>query len=471
MVALVMGTAMVTACSTTRRPAGSEAARASREAAASGAVTVPDGAEAALPLEPEGAPAPARRSTTTLAPGESIWVQSGKSRILRLPRPVTRVSIGDPELAGIVVLGPRTVLINAKRLPKDDQPVATGDPAAAARGGAVTADTLTPEPRIAETTLVFWSDARPATRGRRAAAAAASEPTAHTLFVADFIREQVLLEVTVAELNRTAMEEHGIDFRQIGTDFVSAYFMGGGAGPSVPGLATTVPPIPPVPLLPLTTTANSPTYAFRLPKDDITAFIKLLQTDGLATVLAQPKLLALSGQKAVFQVGGEIPIRIVTGFVADIEYKPFGTLINFVPRVSEEGDIVLTVTPEVSQPDFNSPVEGIPTFRTRRASTSARLRNGETLVIGGLLQTVRREEVRGVPYLKDIPLAGYVFRDSSYTDEVTELVVVVRPRLVRPLPPGAVVPLPVDRGPLTNEEIRTKPDPAEASRPRVPGLP
>jgi pilus assembly protein CpaC len=179
----------------------------------------------------------------------------------------------------------------------------------------------------------------------------------------------------------------------------------------------------------------------------------------------------MSGQNASFQSGGEIPIRIATGFATDIEFKPFGTIVNFVPRVSEEGDIILTVTPEVSQVDFNSLVEGIPSFRTRRASTATRLRNGQTLAIGGLMQTVHREEVGGVPYLKDIPFIGYVFRKTIYSDDIVELLVVVTPHLVEPLPAGTQLALPTERGPLTNKEIRTKPHPAEATRPRVPGLP
>jgi pilus assembly protein CpaC len=145
--------------------------------------------------------------------------------------------------------------------------------------------------------------------------------------------------------------------------------------------------------------------------------------------------------------------------------------VNFIPSISDEGDILLTVTPEVSEPDFTSLVEGIPSFRTRRASTSAQLRNGETLIIGGLLQNIRREQVRGVPYLQDIPVAGYVFRNTSYFNELTELVVVVTPRVVQPMAPGEELTLPTDREPMTNEEIRTKPDPAEATRPRVPGVP
>jgi pilus assembly protein CpaC len=179
----------------------------------------------------------------------------------------------------------------------------------------------------------------------------------------------------------------------------------------------------------------------------------------------------MSGQNAVFQVGGEIPIRIATGFSTDVVFKPFGTIVNFVARVSEEGDILLTVTPEVSEPDFTSLVEGIPSFRTRRASTATRLRNGETLMIGGLLQHAKSENVTGVPYLQDIPYVGYLFRHTTYTSVVTELVVVVTPHLVKPQAPGTEFALPTDRGPLTNEEVRTKANPYETTRPRIPGVP
>jgi Flp pilus assembly secretin CpaC len=393
---------------------------------------------------------------TGLDAGAPIWLQAGKSRVVTLPRPVTRVSVGNPDLVGVVVLGSRTVMINAKPLEEKPGMQTQAQTGIAARAGYVSAKPLTPEPRIAETTIIFWSGN--------------DQADSHSLVIADFIGEQVMLEVTVAELNRTSMEEHGIDFRQIATDFASAYFMGGGAAPAIPGIVTTSPPIG-TPEFPLSLAADRPNFAFKLPNQDITAFIQLLQTEGMATILAQPKLVALSGQSAVFQVGGEIPIRIVTGLVADIEFKPFGTLVNFLPRISEDGDIMLTVTPEVSQPDFSTTVEGVPTFRTRRASTSARLRDGETLIIGGLIQSVRRENVRGVPYLQDIPGIGYIFRDSRHTEELTELMVVVTPRRIAPMPPDTTLALPTDRGPLTNEDIRTKPDPAETTRPRIPFLP
>jgi pilus assembly protein CpaC len=400
----------------------------------------------------EAAARAADRALELIEPGAAIWVQSGKSRVLHVPRPVKRISIGDPDLAGIVILGPRTIMINGKE-PKVHAS-AQAPPVSNVSG--VVATTLTPVPTVSETTLVIWDDD--------------GAYDTHTLFVADFIDEQVMLEVTVAELRRTALENHGIDVRVFQQNFISAYFMGGGGTPGG-GVRNTVPPQIAQPLLPLSLTGDAPTYAFILPDENITAFIQALQTEGLATILAQPKIMAMSGQNAVFQVGGEIPIRISSGFATDIVFKPFGTLVNFVPRVSDDGEILLTVSPEVSRPDFSNTVEGIPSFLTRRAATSARLRNGQTLVIGGLLQKDRAEEVRGVPYLMNIPGLGYVFRNTTYTEEVTELMVIVTPHLIRPVSPNGRDALPTDRGPLTNDDVNTQASPAEATRPRIPGAP
>lgn len=408
---------------------------------------VDDGLRRQIADTSDTAPAP-----TVLMPGEPVWIQSGKSRIIQFPAPVRRVSISNPELAGIVVLGPTALLVNAKVPPasaqQDDQQTFSTRRSTV---GVVSGTTLTPPPQVSETSLVVWD--------------ASGTASSHSVFVADFLDRQLMLEVTVAEVKRTSLEEHGIDFRSVGSSFSSNMFMGGGFGPAE---ALAVPFGDSI--APLGLSGTRPNFAFRLPKDDITVLLQILQSEGLATILAQPKIMAMSGQNALFQAGGEIPIRIISSFTADIEFKPFGTIVNFLPSISEEGDITLTVTPEVSQPDFSNPVEGVPTFRTRRMSTTARLRDGETLVLGGLLQTLRSEEVRGIPYLQDIPIAGHIFRETSFNDEVTELMVVVTPHLVSPIPAGQMVALPTDRPPLTNEEVRTKPDPSEATRPRLPGL-
>ncbi len=438
---------VLSSCSVNRNaPVAKEFDEASGRPGATSAVS--EGMEKEkIPLE--AVPAPSRAGAM-LEPGEAIWVRSGKSRVLQLKTAIKRVSLGDPSLAGIVVLGPRTIMVNAKEVPPPPGGAAEGT---SRSSGTVTGRTLTPEPHVAETTLILWDGSQ--------------TPDIHSLFVADFVDQQILLEVTVAELDRTAMEEHGIDFQNIAAAFASTYFMGGGI--MVPQQQVTNPLQNFIPGL-ATSNAN-PTYAFNLPNSNITALIQILQSEQLATILAQPKLLAMSGQNAVFQVGGEIPIRIATGFATDVVFKPFGTIVNFIARISDEGDILLTVNPEVSQPDFSSPVEGIPTFRTRRASTATRLRNGETLVIGGLLQRSRNELASGVPYLQDIPTIGYIFRHTTYSDQVTELMIVVTPRLVAPMKPGTELAFPSDRAPLSNEDIRTKADPAEVTRPRVPGLP
>lgn len=420
-----------------------------------------------------------RPRVQNLHPGETIWVQVGKSQILRLPGPARRVSIGNPDIAGLVIVGPDTIVVNGKALPDDDDRGSQSG-IQVGRGGTMLGRTLTKEPRFAETTLIVWQD---------------GEMVIHPLIVAEFTPNQVMLEVTVAEVNRTALEQHGIDWRIAREDLIAAGWMGAGFPPT-PDIVLPSGGSPP---LPIRAGNGGPTYAFVFPDENVAFMIRALQTEGMARILAQPKLTAMSGQNAVFQVGGEIPIRVSSGFVAEIEFKPFGTLVNFIPRVTDTGDIFLTVTPEVSEADFSQTVEGIPTFRTRRASTTTRLRDGETLVIGGLLQKKVTEEVAGLPYFKDIPYLGYAFRTTRYIEENTELLVVVKPTIVGAIAPGVEIPLPTDgRGPLTQEDVatplrgdattrprllptdapknddgaaQTKDEPVEATEPELPSLP
>jgi pilus assembly protein CpaC len=422
------------------------------------AESVDQGIEKEL-LPPGSAAKAPQKPGQTLRAGESIWIQSGKSRVLNLPYSVQRVSIGNPDLAGVVVLGPRSVLINAKEITAEDQP--TGGGRGGTRFGVLSPRTFTSPPTIQETTVILWDSA--------------NRTDSHTVYVTKFLAEQVLLEVTIAELNRTKLEARGVDFNKISGSIRAGYWLGGGEDLGItqffPGLDE-LGNGRHLPVFPLAVGNERPTFAFQSGDGDVTALVTMLETNGLATILAQPKLLAVSGQNAAFQVGGEIPIRIVTSFSAEVEFKAFGTLVNFLPFIADDGDLILTVTPEVSQPDFNNRVEGIPTFRTRRASTTAKLRDGETLVIGGLTQQQRLETERGIPYLKDIPYVGQLFRDTSYEDNVEELMVIVRPRLAKGFTDGDL-PLPSDRAPLQREDVKTAPTDAPVTRPRlpVPGAP
>jgi pilus assembly protein CpaC len=179
-------------------------------------------------------------------------------------------------------------------------------------------------------------------------------------------------------------------------------------------------------------------------------FMELLESEGLSKILAQPTVVARSGETANFLVGGEIPIPVAQGGAfagsVTVEYKPFGISVQFTPTVLSPDQIHLQIAPEVSEPDFTlgSVIAGflVPAFRTRRASTGVDLRDGESFAIAGLLSDNIVETVEELPLLGDIPVLGALFRSSQFQREETELVLVVTPHVVEPL--GSKPPLPTD---------------------------
>src|SRR5262249_42541689 len=159
------------------------------------------------------------------------------------------------DLAGVVVLGPQTVMINAKELPKSLGAGTTGqrNMRVGELGNVLTAP-LTSQPRIAETTFSVWY-------GKEEA------PDVHTVTLASFIDRQILLEVTVAELDRTKIESWGIDLRIERSAFLMSFFNGGGVGPAPLQSPTLVPPLSGASALPLGTTTNAPIFGFTAPKE------------------------------------------------------------------------------------------------------------------------------------------------------------------------------------------------------------
>jgi len=175
----------------------------------------------------------------------------------------------------------------------------------------------------------------------------------------------------------------------------------------------------------------------------IDSFIEAAQQQGLAKVLAKPTLIARSGQAASFLAGGEVPIPIAQGGAfgsITIEFKDFGVGVQFAPTVLGSDRIYLEVSPEVSEPDFTlAAVSGgalIPGFSTRRASTSVELQDGQSFAIAGLLSDRVNSAVEKYPLLGDIPVLGALFRSVQFQRNETELVMIVTPRVVKPLPAG-----------------------------------
>lgn len=173
----------------------------------------------------------------------------------------------------------------------------------------------------------------------------------------------------------------------------------------------------------------------------LNARLSLLEGNGLARVLARPTLVAHSGQSASFLAGGELPIPVSAndGNIA-IEYKDFGVKLQLTPTVLSNERIALKVAPEASDLDFTNAVAvggvEVPAIRTRRADTTVELADGESFVIGGLVSRSTSASVNKVPVLGDLPILGAFFKNMSYSQEETELVIVVTPSLIHPLPPG-----------------------------------
>lgn len=170
---------------------------------------------------------------------------------------------------------------------------------------------------------------------------------------------------------------------------------------------------------------------------DLISGLNVLQADGYAKVLAEPSLIAQSGQDASFLAGGEIPIPVPSGNgTIGIEYKKFGVGLSFTPTILSNKTIALRVSPEVSDLDFSrgTSIQGVlvPAILTRRASTTVELGENQSFVIGGLISRNIIANASKVPWLSEIPILGAFFKGNTYSREDKELLIIVTPRFVKP---------------------------------------
>jgi pilus assembly protein CpaC len=368
-------------------------------------------------------------------------VPAGQSALVRLRRPAERVAIADPEVADVVMVNPREILING-------------------RGRRFTATSGEPIILEAQTSLIVWD------RDGRA--------DVRSLYVNRSRPEQIELRVTVAELNRTAMENQGVDFKVFQSKVLIS---------STPAKLATLDGFlssltSPVPGGPATVTEDLALAQDRITfsvldlQNNFLAFVELLQREALAKILARPTLLSRSGEEAHFRSGGEVPIPLVTNDQLAVQFKEFGAIVTFTPVFTEDGQIDLRVVAELSQPDFTlSRVQAggfvVPAFLSRQARTRVRLNDGQSLLIAGLLRDDETEEERKVPYLGDVPYLGFFFRATSFEHTRSELLILVQPRVISGDEDVTERPLPTDRPPLGRSETRTQQSPNEVGRPRL----
>ncbi len=257
--------------------------------------------------------------------------------------------------------------------------------------------------------------------------------------------QQVMLKVRFAEVQRSVVKELSASFGVAGNDVQSETGTWLGSGILNPGAH-----IPAPGAVTRTGISGATRLGFTMGSVQFGVLLEALETKGLVRTLAEPNLTALSGQEAKFLAGGEIPIPVAQdNNTITVDWKEFGVLMTFTPRVVD-GDIInLRMEAEVSGIDTTQSFQvgdnfTVPAFRTRKTSTTVEMRDGQSFAIAGLLQDDFRDQINQIPWLGDLPVLGALFRSTNYRRDQSELVIIITPHLVTPTR-GEALALPTDR--------------------------
>ena len=249
--------------------------------------------------------------------------------------------------------------------------------------------------------------------------------------------QQVMLEVRFVEASRSASRDLGVNWQVVQQKLASTGSNGAALATGIVG----------------TTTGATPFASFlgSMLGNGVQAdvLVKALEERGIVRRLAEPNLIALSGDTASFLAGGEFPIPVASNLgQISIEFKKYGVGLAFTPTVLGDGLINLKIEPEVSQIDPTTTIQlngiTIPALIVRRANTTVELRDGQSFAIAGLLQSINTSDQSQLPWLADVPILGALARSAAYQKKETDLVIIVTPRLVRPARPGDVLRTPLD---------------------------
>jgi pilus assembly protein CpaC len=445
-----------------------------------------------IALEPERAPSEAPIAPQVM---ESINLTVGKSMLLDSVLPMQRVSVGLGGFAEVTAVSPSEVLVNAKT-PGETSVIIWQE------GGKKLYYDLTVRPSrflannrvemtgrqireelpgqnidlaLEDDTFFLRGRVKDLASADRAFSIASTLGKAVNLLYVDVPEPeaQILLKVRFASVDRNLST-------QLGTNLFST-----GAANTIGSLSTGVFGPPSIPSVTtggrIATASLSDALNLFLFRPDLTlgATIKLLESRGLLEVLAEPNVLAQNGKPASFLAGGEFPFPVVQGSsgggaaAVTIQFREFGVRLNFLPTITPRGTISLRVAPEVSALDFTHglTVSGfaVPAMTVRKLSTSVELSEGQSFAIGGLLDNRVTETLQKVPFIGDLPVLGRFFQSRSRSKENTELIVIVTPELVRPIPQGA--PLPQLEYTVPFLDPNTPGDLSQANRSSMPARP
>jgi pilus assembly protein CpaC len=254
---------------------------------------------------------------------------------------------------------------------------------------------------------------------------------------------QILLKVRFCSVDRSLEKQLGINIFSLGAANTIGTVSTGQFSPPTVSLPSTGTPA-------AATVSNGLNLFVFNPNLNLGATLQALETKGLVESLAEPNVLAEDGKQASFIAGGEYPYPVVQGVTGGgagavtIQFKEYGIRLDFIPTITPRDTIRLQLAPEVSSLDFTNAVTvsgfTVPAIDIRRVKTEVELKNGQSFVVGGLLDNTESETFEKIPFIGDIPILGKFFQSIQRTKNNTELIVIVTPEIVPPIPVGQPLP-------------------------------
>ncbi len=485
-----------------------QAAPAAPAAAPGQAPGAPAGKGAAKGAAAPAAPPPVLPSapveTSTEDSANDVSVAVGKSVIVDFTAPIKRAAIGQKEVAEVTATSPTELMINGKSTGQTSLIVWQKGGARQFFNVTVRANTFGSTDKLdaARHELSVQLPGQPIklsqengaifVRGRakdlsssdRAVQIASTAGSGKDTKVVNLLyvdvpaaEKQILLKVRFASVDRSKAKSLGVNLFDLGLGnaaggITTSQFGSPQIGASAATSSTSSSSSSPGQLAGSATTAvlsNELNILAYFPGLNSGADIEALETKGVTQILAEPNVIATNGKQASFLAGGEYPFPVVQGTAGGatvtIQWKEYGVRLNFLPTITPRGTIRLQVAPEVSALDFADAVTvagyEVPALTVRRMKTEAELADGQSFVIGGLLDNRETEVFDKVPFIGDIPVLGKLFQSMQKTRTNTELIVIVTPEFVDPIPVGGKLPelkypnkfLPPNTGiPMSNPE-------------------
>lgn len=397
------------------------------------------------------------------ASARKLHLRHNQSFLIDTDLRIKRVSVGKPEIADVTVVTPKQLLVTAKTpgttnlIYWSEQGLPTSvDVSVEKETGAHTdLQKIVPGEKFEisgppDTMILSGKVSTDTAQQRLVDAAKAYSKNVVNLTAVERM-EQVMLQVRVAEVDRNAARELGFGVQTEQNRIRGSLSPGGAFTPFFGNLRDSdVSKVGPN-----ATFSDAVNLFIAKPGafPEFAGFIRALHEKGALRTLAEPNLVVANGGEGKFLAGGEFPVVYSTGSAGgssvSVTYKEFGVRLSFQPRIASNGEIHLKLSQEVSELDFANAVVlsgfRIPALKSRKAESSVQLADGQSFVLAGLIDNRISKQVSKIPLLGDIPILGTLFRSTRYQNNETELMVVVTPRIVRPLEKDGLPKLPTEK--------------------------